>query len=160
LWEAETQREVACYEGREPIQSCFFSPDAEFLVSLSARGEVTLYAVTDINNRSGRATHLAVHCACLAPTGEQLVFGTEAGRLAFLPLGEMAERALCVTPVASHEPREGLFARLFGRPFRRVLSCRCPVCRHRFKLRDANPDLVGCPKCRRPLRINRFTLPA
>jgi hypothetical protein len=160
LWEAASQREVGRYSGFEgEIHGCFFAPNAELLASISSQGDVILHAVPDFKNRTGQATELGVPCAALAPTGDCLALGTATGEVTLLPLEGMAEQPLCVTPLESHEPRQGILASLRGQSFQRVLRCVCPVCRQSVPLPDPPTRTVRCPGCRRQLRPNRFTVP-
>ena len=160
LWDRATNQEVARQTaGPHEIRGCFFSPDAELLFAVPAQGEILTYRVPELASHTGQETGLAVQCASLLPTGEQLALGTDEGRLEFITLDAMADRPICVTAVETHEDRPGFLARLLGRQqFQRVFRCTCPICARLFELKSTDRRTAVCPACKRQLHVNQFTL--
>src|SRR5262249_48362350 len=98
-------------------------------------------------------------CAMLSSNGEQLAVGTAEGRLHFVTLDGMPERAICVTARESQESRPKFMDKLFGREaLQRVLRCSCPICHVTFEIGQIDPETMICPDCKKRLHVNSFTL--
>jgi hypothetical protein len=160
LWDAASHSEASRYSHqRGEIVACFFSPDAELVFLVSSKGEVLTRTIPDFQNRSKQATGYALHVAALSSSGEQLLMGTHEGRLNFVPVEGMRERAICVTAQETHEHRPKLMDRLLGREaMQRVLRCSCPICHVPFEIHAIASDTTVCPDCKKRLHLNTFTL--
>lgn len=162
LWNAATREEKSRYtHQRGDIPWCGFTPDAQTLLCVTAKGEVVPKSVPDLQKRRREVSGHTVQAAALSSTGDYLVLGTMEGRVHFMPQQSNSERVLCVTAIESNEPRTTFFERLIGKKhFERVLRCSCPICHQSFEIVDLERHTATCPECKRRLHVNAFTLPA
>lgn len=160
LWNAATQKEEARYtHARGDLPWCGFTPDAQGLLCVSAKGELMRRSVPDLQKLPTQSTGYEVQSAALSPTGDYLVIGTVSGHVQFHPLPEMAQAPLCVTAIESQESRPTFLEKLLGRDHLiRVLRCTCPICHRVFELHETGRRTAVCPECQRRLHVNPFTL--
>jgi WD40 repeat protein len=159
LWDLQRQREAMSLTLGAELRACLFLLDGESLVSIDVNGLVTLHTLPRLEKRERLATRLAVQCAELSPSGNQIALGCGDGRVHFLAVDGFDNSPLLVTPTEAKVRTTTVLQRLFGRcTVAKTYRCTCPVCRQSFTLPvTALGQPAPCPHCRQRLRLSLMT---
>jgi WD40 repeat protein len=159
VWELATERPVASVQMPREIRACFFLLDGQSLVAVDEVGRVAMYLLPNLEEGEALLTGLAVQCAALAPSGQQIALGCNDGQVHFVAVDGMDEVPLVVTPMHTTRRVATPLQRLIGTStVKPAFRCTCPACHRSFELAKADPNQTfPCPLCRRQLRISAVT---
>jgi WD40 repeat protein len=159
VWDLATERPMASVQLPREIRACFFLLDGASLVAIDQVGRVSMFTLPDLGEAEALLTGLAVHCAQLAPSGQQIALGCGDGQVHVVAVDGLEEVPLVVTPTQTSRRVATPLQRLLGTStLKQAFRCTCPACRKSFELSKADPDQPArCPSCRRGLRIGTVT---
>jgi hypothetical protein len=155
LWNMKSLKEEASLVLPGEIRGCFFLLDGESLVVVDDAGRLTQHELPKLTKRAELHADVPVICADLAPAGDQLALGCKDGHIRFVTLEQSTNTPIVIMAAQSTRRTANAFQRLFGRSkLTRTYRCTCPICRQSFEISQADSiKPVGCPNCRRALRI-------
>lgn len=154
LWDLSAGQPLAEQTLENEVRACFFLLDGQALGAVDLKGRFTLHSLPQLEPLDELATHLAVQCCELSPSGNQVVVGCEDGVVRFIAIDGFDEAPLFVIARAETRHSATAFQRLLGRSTEtRIYHIVCPVCRHTQEMSALPAGSLACAGCGRRLRV-------
>src|SRR5262249_4116795 len=81
VWALAAEPPAASVQLPREIRACFFLLDGQSMVVVDQIGRVAMFTLPDLGEAEALLTGLAVQCAQLSPSGEQIALGCGDGRV-------------------------------------------------------------------------------
>jgi|GEM_PF-2879715 WD40 repeat protein len=155
LWDLRRYTEVRSVQLQEEVRGCWCLGDGASVLTVHADGWMAVWSLPDLEMQTELASSIRPLCGDLAPSGTEVVLGSEKGQLHFLVLDGIGEVPLRVTATPAFKPKSGVITRFLGkRKIERTYHYTCPACGHGGEIASLPPDAIPCPFCNRLLRVS------
>jgi WD40 repeat protein len=156
LWDLSQRIELRSLHLKNEVIGCWCLNDGTSVLTANADGWMVLWSLPDFEVQTELAGNVRAICGDLSPVGNELVLGSEDGRLHFVTIEGVEDAPLLVRPTTTlTKPRTGMFYRILGKQ-KAECSYRytCPVCRHTSELPNLPNESIRCAACTRLLRFS------
>lgn len=154
LWDLQKGKEVKKAELTAEVRACLFLLDSERLITVDAKGKLTLWALPKLDKMEELLTNHGVQCAELSPSGATVVLGGEDGLLRYVNITGITDKPLHVTLFGAAKRTATTMQKFFGQSTLTVVyRGLCPYCRYPLELPERPEEPVPCPGCQHLLRV-------
>ncbi len=154
LWHLPQRMEARSVQLNNEIRGCWCLNDGSSVITVDADGLVVWWSLPQLEVQAELPSNIRAMCGELAPSGSELVLGSEQGQLHFVTLAGIEEAPLLVTPQPTTKPKSGVFRRILGKPKAEGgYQYTCPVCRHTTEIPSLPNQTIRCAACNRLLRV-------
>jgi WD40 repeat protein len=155
LWDLRRYAQMRTVEAKEEVRSCWYLGDGASVLTVHANGWMGVWSLPELELQTELATSIQPLCGDLAPSGTEIVLGSQTGELHFITIAGVEEVPLLVTASPTFNPKNGVITRFLGK--RKVVQSyryNCPACGHVAEIANLPRESVRCASCNRLLHVN------
>jgi WD40 repeat protein len=155
LWDLQRYKEARSVQLNEEVRGCWYLGDSCSVVTVNADGRIVLWSLPDLEVQAELASNIRALCGDLAPSGTEIVLGSEKGNLHCVIIEGIADTPIRVTPTPRFKPRTGVITRFLGKQrIEQWYQYSCPACGHIEETNRLPSKAIPCPSCQRLLQIS------
>jgi WD40 repeat protein len=154
LWDLRRRVEARTVRLKEEVRGCWYLAEDSSVVTVNADGWIVVWSLPDFEVQAELASDIRVMCGDLAPSGSEVVLGSEKGTLHFVVIEGMETTPIAVTPTPQFKPKSGVITRFLGKQrIERSYQYSCPACGHTEETAHLPREAIPCPSCKRLLQV-------
>jgi WD40 repeat protein len=154
LWDLRRYAEARSVQAKEEVRGCWFLGNGASVLTVHADGWMAVWSTPDLEMQREWAYSIRPLCGDLAPSGSEVVLGSETGQLYFIVLDGLKEVPLVATATPSFQPKSGVITRFLGkRKIERAYRFSCPACGYVGEIARLPHEVIPCTCCNRLLYI-------
>lgn len=155
LWDLRRSKEVRSVQMKEEVRGCWCLSDSASLLTVNADGWMVLWSLPDFEVQAELATNIRALCGDLAPSGSEVVLGSEKGNLHWVVIEGIVEPPIRVSPTPQRKPKTGVFTRILGKQrIEPSYQYSCPACGHTEETTLLPTEAIPCSSCKRLLQVS------